>query len=243
VSPGSLQAQPIELIDYISSFVDNPKDLLAFSLTSKRICDVIVPNHIECRHLRCDFRRLSLWKALLEYPAIAGRFVSIEIVDEDSPGGYPGIIVPSVKALPFYVFSQEDKLGSDWVASQVELEVTFKNAVASCLQTLVTVLRSMPHLLRFHWHYYFAPTNDVFDALMFCHGLTDVEVSYDAELFPGLNSITRCPVSVATMMITFLRVHNVFAAVGAVKSTQVFIQYLGQRNYRRCGRRVYGSHA
>jgi hypothetical protein len=211
--------------------VDSPKDLLAFSLTSKRICDVVIPNHIECRHLRCDFRRLSLWKALSEYPAIAGRFVSIEIVDEDSLSGHPGIIVPSVKALPFYVFSQEDKLGSDWVevtASEVELEAMFKNAVASCLEILVTVLRSMPHLLRFHWHYYFGPTNDVFDALTSCHGLTDVEVSYDAELFPESNNITRCPVSVAMMMIIFLRVHNMFAALGAVKSTQVFIQYLAR---------------
>ena len=47
----------------------------------------------------------------------------------DSQGKHPGIIIPSVKALPFYVFSQEDKLGSDWVevaALEVQLEATFK---------------------------------------------------------------------------------------------------------------------
>jgi hypothetical protein len=143
--------------------VDSPKDLLAFALASKRVSDVVIPNHIECRYLRCDFIRLSLWKALSKCPEIAGRFVSIEIVDEDALGGRPGMIVPSVKALPFYVFSAEDKVGSDWdhagvvVASEAEIEATFKNAVTCCLRTLVTVLRFMPHLLRFHWHYYFAP--------------------------------------------------------------------------------------
>ena len=63
--PCLLQEQSIELIDHISSFVDSPKDSLAFLLMSKHICNVVIPNHIKCWHSRSGFN------------------VSIEIVDED----------------------------------------------------------------------------------------------------------------------------------------------------------------
>jgi hypothetical protein len=144
---------------------------------------------------------------LVEYPAIAARFVSVEIVDEES-GEDSWIILPSEQALPFYVASKEVKLGSDWldredVESDAEAIAIMKPAIIGCLQALAAVLRSMPCLLRFHWHYPLPATNDVFAGLLSCPRLSDVEVTqWDADLYPELIDITHSPVSVVVSFIT-----------------------------------------
>jgi hypothetical protein len=80
--PISIANRPSEILDHICSFVDSPKDILSFALTSKEVCQLAIPDHIEFRHLRCDIRRISLWKKLAELPAVASRFVSLEVAVE-----------------------------------------------------------------------------------------------------------------------------------------------------------------
>ena len=67
-------------------------DLLSFALTYKIISKVIIPDHLELRHLCCDFRRISLRERLVQLPAIASRMVSLELIAEPrspTPSSFP----------------------------------------------------------------------------------------------------------------------------------------------------------
>ena len=57
-------------------------DLLSFALTCKIISKVIIPDHLELRHIRCDFRRISLRERLVQLLAITSRMVSLELIAE-----------------------------------------------------------------------------------------------------------------------------------------------------------------
>ena len=74
--------QPAELFDCVCAFIKQPRDLLSFALTCKHACQVIIPAHMELRHIRCDLLRELLWDKLADSPGIASQFTSLEIADE-----------------------------------------------------------------------------------------------------------------------------------------------------------------
>lgn len=86
--------QPVEIIDYICSFVDSPRDLLSLALVSKRLCQLVIPDHIECRHICCDSLQIGLWEKLVDFPSIASRFVSLEVTEASSALRTSPILVP-----------------------------------------------------------------------------------------------------------------------------------------------------
>ncbi|KAF8525609.1 hypothetical protein BU17DRAFT_62749 [Hysterangium stoloniferum] len=80
----SLGDGPYELQDAIASFVDHPEDLLSLALTCRRLYTVIVPDHLEFRHVRCDFNKLYVWEALLSRPRLAAGLRSLVLLNNSS---------------------------------------------------------------------------------------------------------------------------------------------------------------
>jgi len=74
--------QPLDTLELIFLYVDEPKDLLSIALTCKSLNDLVIPHHIQFRHIRCDYRRLNLWKALAVRPGYGARVRKIEIIQE-----------------------------------------------------------------------------------------------------------------------------------------------------------------
>ncbi|KAJ7159388.1 hypothetical protein C8R43DRAFT_1124594 [Mycena crocata] len=83
---------PPELLDYISSLVSSPSDLLSLALTCKSFHVVIVPRHLEFRLIRCEARWQSLWNVLAQHPTSMETISALEIIDENSSSR--SIVVP-----------------------------------------------------------------------------------------------------------------------------------------------------
>ena len=155
----SYSDQPVELIDHTCSFLDNPKDLLSFALTCKIVCDVAIPNHIECRRIRCKFRRFSLWEKLANHPSIASRFVSLEIIGPDITE-----LVPTRIKLLDCSDDVDDRYNS--------IDFDF-----ICMQSLAVATNTMSGLTSIHWlDSCCAPISDIFAAWTRCPALEDVQV-------------------------------------------------------------------
>lgn len=168
-----LSEQPLELIEQTLSFIDSPKDLLALSCSSKQFYNLIVPHYIEYRHIRCDIRRISLWRKLAQLPLnVASHFVSVEIADE-STSSSPAPILPS--SLQSAVEDKEKfiPMTSDWPGRKSDLD-------PECLSAFYLAISNMPSLKRFHWHSLdIGPPNGLFVALKSCSALSDVEISHE----------------------------------------------------------------
>lgn len=72
----SFSLQPLELLDTIASFVPLPSDLFSLALTSKALCSIIIPQHIEFREVCCDPRREMLWRLLADRLTLSRRITS-----------------------------------------------------------------------------------------------------------------------------------------------------------------------
>jgi hypothetical protein len=177
----TLSDQAPEILDHILSFVANPKDILSLGSTSKKINIVAIPDHIEFRHLRCDVRRLSVWAKLANLPALASRFVSLEVVVENDSDFSP--IIPA--RLGFANGLSKISV-LDWVINPNEKvvvwgDITSDMMLAKCITNLVAALCCMSGLRRFHWRiappYQARITAEVFAALLHCPDLEDIEIS------------------------------------------------------------------
>jgi hypothetical protein len=180
----SLTDQPSDILDRIYAFVESPRDILSFALTSKQVYFQVIPDHIEFRHLRCDLRRISLWKKLSELPAVASRFLSLEVIIEDGTDyGYP--IFPTHSSLfadrdetedVLFNWSPEYWSDSDDDDGQGQQEAR-KVVLAKCMQAFVSALQCMSGLSRFHWLVaQQQPSSAVFAALQKCPALKDVDI-------------------------------------------------------------------
>ncbi|HEV7738130.1 MAG TPA: hypothetical protein VGO47_12270 [Chlamydiales bacterium] len=68
-----------ELVDAIVNYIDDPKDVLNSALACRRLYQVIVPCHLEFRHIRSDSRQKDLWDELIQRPILAARVRFLEI--------------------------------------------------------------------------------------------------------------------------------------------------------------------
>jgi hypothetical protein len=187
----SLSDQPSDILDHICAFVDEPKDILSFALTSRQIYQLVIPDHIEFRHLRCDIRRISLWKKLSELPAIASRFVSLEVIVEDGTDFHGHTIFPTRSKLlanrdeaedilfdwnTEYLSASEGSLSLQW-EEYAQKQNARRQILDRCIQAFVGALQCMSGLARFHWLVAQAePSSDLFTALLKCPALKDVDI-------------------------------------------------------------------
>lgn len=130
-----------ELVESICLDIPNPRDLLSFALTCKTICEVVIPDHLELRHIRCDFRRVSLWEELVQFPAVASRIVSLELISEHTSTLDP--IRPTHSKLILTHDFELDAWGSKCPLFNVDY--------ARGMQSLTSALQTMVNLSRFHW--------------------------------------------------------------------------------------------
>ncbi|KIJ45021.1 hypothetical protein M422DRAFT_167543, partial [Sphaerobolus stellatus SS14] len=59
---------PLEIITSVISHIFEPGDLLSLALTCKLFCELIIPDILEYRIIRCDPRRIELWQELQRRP-------------------------------------------------------------------------------------------------------------------------------------------------------------------------------
>lgn len=57
---------PLELLDYLASFILNPSDLLSLAITNSTFRDTIIPFHLHYRNVRCSVDDSAMWNHLLE---------------------------------------------------------------------------------------------------------------------------------------------------------------------------------
>ncbi|KIJ48321.1 hypothetical protein M422DRAFT_106991, partial [Sphaerobolus stellatus SS14] len=72
---------PIETLESIIDNIDTCKDLLNLALTCSQLKDLIIPNHIEYRYIRCDPYRRSLWIKLIQKPLLASHIRYLDLSD------------------------------------------------------------------------------------------------------------------------------------------------------------------
>jgi hypothetical protein len=93
-----------ELVDAIVNHIDNPKDVLNSALACKRLYQVIVPDHLEFRHIRCDPRQKDLWDELCQKPGLTAKVRFLELrwtlamYDQTAPSNY--ILPRSMRLVP-----------------------------------------------------------------------------------------------------------------------------------------------
>ncbi|KIJ44699.1 hypothetical protein M422DRAFT_132354, partial [Sphaerobolus stellatus SS14] len=76
---------PVETLESIIDNIDRCKDLLNLALTCSQLRDLIIPNHIEYRYIRCDPYRRSLWTKLIQQPRLASNIRILDLSDEKYP--------------------------------------------------------------------------------------------------------------------------------------------------------------
>ncbi|KAF8517036.1 hypothetical protein BU17DRAFT_92206 [Hysterangium stoloniferum] len=73
---------PIEIVEHIVSEIEHPRDLLSLALSNSSLKNIIIPYHIQFRHIACDPCREYLWQYLSDHPHLAARIRQIEIIPE-----------------------------------------------------------------------------------------------------------------------------------------------------------------
>ena len=136
----------VEIIEHIIFFLDRPQDLLSLALTSKRTHGIIIPIHLQTRLIRCDIRRIFLWKLLRSSPPIiAAHFVSLQIVDEPLPIQPLSSTLTSDAILPIFLYDPSMRIEADMME---RFSLSIKETIA--MEHLVTVISLMPSLKSFH---------------------------------------------------------------------------------------------
>jgi len=127
-----------ETLDHIASFVDEPKDLLAVGVASRRLKEIVIPHHIEFRQIRCDAFRYSVWKALSQKPRLCGLIRKLHLFDEREEDDVSMIVI-----LPFSLLEggTEDNLRRFRKGKRVQ----------KCFEALFKATSHMSNLTSFSW--------------------------------------------------------------------------------------------
>ncbi|KAF8520027.1 hypothetical protein BU17DRAFT_65671 [Hysterangium stoloniferum] len=126
-----------ELQDAIASFIDHPKDLLSLALTCRSLYRMIIRDHLQFRHVRCNWTKLSVWKALLSRPRLTARLRSLVLAQTSSGAS---------DLIPWRMVEDDDDDdycdGYGYGARHLK----------ACTAALVTILHNTPSLRRLAWH-------------------------------------------------------------------------------------------
>ncbi|KAF8518118.1 hypothetical protein BU17DRAFT_30138, partial [Hysterangium stoloniferum] len=71
---------PFEILEKIISLVDLRSDLLSFALSGRFLYDIIIPDHLDFRHVRCDLFRRQLWETFAARRHLAANIRTLELV-------------------------------------------------------------------------------------------------------------------------------------------------------------------
>jgi len=143
---------PVEVVDIIVSHIEERRDLLSLALTSKVFHSIIVPSSLDVIHIRCDPRRIDVWKWITSKPHLAMRTRTLELINEYTPEFWGKVIIPS--------FSQD----FDYFLKQ--------DAYEECVLSLAAAVMDMSHLRHFRWNDQL-PIADAFQSLFISLGQRD----------------------------------------------------------------------
>ncbi|GJJ12635.1 hypothetical protein Clacol_006878 [Clathrus columnatus] len=68
--------------DEIAYLIESPKVLLSLALTCRIFKTLIIPDHLEYRHISCDIRREDIWMLLANRPHLARGIRTIKLINE-----------------------------------------------------------------------------------------------------------------------------------------------------------------
>ncbi|GJJ12818.1 hypothetical protein Clacol_007063 [Clathrus columnatus] len=70
----------------IASHLNSTSDLLSLALTCHIFKELIIPDHLEFRHIRCDIRRNDVWKSLSSRPRPTRCILTLDLIHEPGEG-------------------------------------------------------------------------------------------------------------------------------------------------------------
>ncbi|KAJ7111616.1 hypothetical protein C8R43DRAFT_1041063 [Mycena crocata] len=181
-----LTDQPAETLDQIVSLIHLTSDLLSLALACKSLNTIIIPDHLEFRHVRCDPRRQNLWRALAQRPLSATRIHTLELLPESTA------FHPLVQK-PLFI----DPVSTPLVPKSVIANVHAMSALPYCMRdlcglscgeecekVLASAIAQMQGLYRLGWnHNQFlqthAPIAPIFESLLqTCPNLRELEITH-----------------------------------------------------------------
>ncbi|KIJ32701.1 hypothetical protein M422DRAFT_35743 [Sphaerobolus stellatus SS14] len=87
--------EPIEVLDLVAFFIDDPADLLSLALSARLFADIVIPDHIRFRRLRCK-PDVGLFKSLEQRPDIASKLREITICSSlGLANGFKELFIPT----------------------------------------------------------------------------------------------------------------------------------------------------
>jgi len=73
---------PPELLEEVVGHISKPNDLLSLALAAKIFCSIVIPDHLEFRHLRTNLTDTRTWNFLIHNPLQASYIHRLEIFTE-----------------------------------------------------------------------------------------------------------------------------------------------------------------
>ncbi|KIJ45026.1 hypothetical protein M422DRAFT_47134 [Sphaerobolus stellatus SS14] len=140
--------QPLEILDKVINNVEDPKDILSLSLTSKDTVTSPSPTIFTTAHIRCDPRNNELWKSLAERPRLAQFAHKLEFVPlfyiqrlNHKPSGPP--LPPRIVELSFQVprISADELVQMQNILPAILLSMIHLNRLSGC----VYIINLDPH--------------------------------------------------------------------------------------------------
>ncbi|KIJ51890.1 hypothetical protein M422DRAFT_43724 [Sphaerobolus stellatus SS14] len=158
-----LTRQPNEILDMIAFHVDSRRDLLALAMTCKRLCDVVLPRHLEYRVIHCKPSSDKVWRHLIAHPLLACNVRQLQVMDDRSRDPE---IVPSR------------------AAEEPDIPLAGLEVHKEHQRLIIGALANMSTLASFYWacNNSLISFEDVSPALFTCEMLKEVEIS-DNQMF------------------------------------------------------------
>ncbi|KIJ55924.1 hypothetical protein M422DRAFT_239090 [Sphaerobolus stellatus SS14] len=73
---------PIDVLESILYELEEPSPLLSLGLTSKQLCELITPYHLQSRFIRCGAWREDVWNSVLDSPHVLDLLWGIEVMGD-----------------------------------------------------------------------------------------------------------------------------------------------------------------
>jgi hypothetical protein len=154
----TMTRQPNEILDMIAFHIDSRRDLLALALTCQRLCNVVLPRHLEYRVIHCKPSSEKVWRHLITHPLLACNVRRLEIMDERSR---------DPELIPTRVAEEDDSVVSEGIEMHAEQQ-----------HLIVGALARMTTLTSFSWacNNSLISFDDVSPTLFTCDMLKEVEI-------------------------------------------------------------------
>ncbi|KIY44226.1 hypothetical protein FISHEDRAFT_21472, partial [Fistulina hepatica ATCC 64428] len=204
----TITRQPTEILDVITSFLESKGDLLALSLSCRRMYDVVFERHLHYRLIRAKISSLSVWHHLFVHKSLARNVRQLEIIDERSS---ESVLVP-----PCILTSDTDLESTDDELGLHEKQERF----------FVSALGQMTQLITFSWSCNHSPLSidGIWLTLLKCGSLRDINITDNLVFSPpsaGTNLCSDAPRRALLPEVKNIALRSTKHAYGASKNPSI----------------------